>query len=252
MGRGLSGTDADPQGNPNELPEHDATVDGFYLDTFEVTVGRFRAFVQAYSGTPPPAGSGDHHGLGVGWQPAWPTHANASALKASLVCGSEATWTQTPEQETRPINCVSWYVAFAFCVWDGGRLPTEAEWEYAAAGGGQNRLYPWGGVAPNPLLTANFENNQPGPVAVGSYINGKSQWSQQDLGGNVLEHVVDGFKDDWYSHSCDNCAQNSGVTRIVRGGSWDQNAKYMRAAFRADGAPDGTNTVTGFRCARSK
>lgn len=82
---------------------------------------------------------------------------DAASLVANLRCPlpSEtpeqltqvATWTDNPgAQENFPMACVEWPTAYAFCLWDGGRLPTEAEWEFAAAGGDQNRLYPWGGT----------------------------------------------------------------------------------------------------------
>jgi hypothetical protein len=65
----------------------------------------------------------------------------------------DMTWTDTVgPNENLPMNCVPWYKAFAFCVWDGGRLPTEAEWNYAATGGNEQRKYPWGSTAPDDAL----------------------------------------------------------------------------------------------------
>src|SRR5208337_5658772 len=81
-----------------------------------------------------------------GWQAAWESY--VTPTNASLAC-TGMTWTSAPgTQETLPINCVNWYAAYAFCIWDGGFLPREAEWEYAAAGGSEQREYPWGSAAP--------------------------------------------------------------------------------------------------------
>jgi sulfatase modifying factor 1 len=144
-----------------------ATVSGFRMDKYLVTVGRFRQFVNAWnngSGYLPAAGSGKHtylnggQGLAnsgdpgtyeTGWEATnWnntidPTNANLACLS-----GHADTWTNAAgSQENLPINCVNWYEAYAFCIWDGGFLPSEAEWEYAAAGGSQQREYPWGTAA---------------------------------------------------------------------------------------------------------
>ena len=135
-----------------------ATVSAFGLDTFEVTVGRFRAFVDAYPGLMPQPGDGANpHLPGSGWQAAWtaklpPTQA---ALIAALQCPnaspSYVTWTNTPaNNENTPVSCLTWYTAFAFCAWDAGRLPTLAEWDFAAVGGGEQRPYPWGSLPTRP------------------------------------------------------------------------------------------------------
>ena len=72
-----------------------------------------------------------------------PTSANLAS------CSPYSTWTNTAStQENLPINCVNWWESYAFCIWDGGFLPSESEWEYAAAGGSQQREYPWGSAAP--------------------------------------------------------------------------------------------------------
>lgn len=124
-----------------------ATVSPFALDLYEVTVGRFRAFVESGGGTkdsPPTLGAGAHPKItGSGWQSTWDTllPADSSALRASLADG---TWTSSPgSSEARPITSVDWFVAFAFCAWDDARLPTYAEWNFAASGGSEQRVYPW-------------------------------------------------------------------------------------------------------------
>ena len=155
------------------------------------------------------------------------------------------------------MNCVSWYEAFAFCIWDGGRLPTEAEWEIAAVGGSDNRLFPWGMQNPddNPALADYYSSDQSPFIPVGSHPAGVGRWGQQDLAGGMWEWVLDQHSDSWYAAgNCDNCANLSdGSGRAIRGGSWDEFAGVIRAASRfAWGiSPDRPFPFVGWRCARA-
>ncbi len=266
MGRD-TGTDACPSGkkcdDDDEKPEHNATVSTFYLDTFEVTVGRFRKFVQAYDGKPPVVGAGDHHELGAGWQSGWNANmaATQAALKDKVKCSyswTHETWTDTTgEYESKPLNCVSWYEAFAFCVWDGGRLPTEAEWEYAAAGGPKNRLYPWGSDDPNvDKARANTGYSEASPyIDVGSHPTGNGYWGHRDLAGSMWEWTFDGYDGNWYNGAgkvCVDCANSTATTtdRATRGGSFFYDDRALRAADRFHYPPTVRQTYVGFRCAR--
>ena len=262
MGRSSGGTDAYAGGSNDEQPEHDVTVASFGLETLEVTVGRFRTFVAAFDGTPPAPGAGAHPLIpGSGWRAEWNDSLPASKdeLIQNLHCtGASDTWTDdAASNETMAINCVSWFEAFAFCEWDGGRLPTEAEWEYAAAGGSQNLLYPWGIDAPSVSEPrANYLDSDGSPfVAVGSHLPGDGAWGQRDLAGGMLEWALDWYNAAWYvggGSVCTNCANlNDGGGRVLRGGSWSNGVDSLRAAARLSVDPSSRDINVGFRCARS-
>jgi formylglycine-generating enzyme required for sulfatase activity len=251
------------------------TVSGFRLDKYLVTVGRFRQFVQAWDngkGYSPPAGSGKqthlNGGLGLlnsgaiggyesGWQASW--DGNVTPTNASLDCG-DTTWTKAPgTQENLPVNCVNWYEAYAFCIWDGGFLPSEAEWGYAAEGGSQEREYPWGSTDPGtasqyaiygcyyPNPASNCITTPPQVAPVGTAWLGAGRWGQVDLLGEVWEWDID-----WYGGPggpCVDCACLTDGSNRVYVGCDDDCLPLSYAVLGGD--PTGSDGNAGFRCARS-
>jgi formylglycine-generating enzyme required for sulfatase activity len=228
-----------------------AAVGSFKLDVFEVTVGRFRAFLADYR---LPEGVLQDGAADDGWKSV-PRDA-ASFLKALGTCG---TWTATPYEnhETLPMDCITWYEAFAFCVWDGGRLPTEAEWNYAAAGGDQQRAYPW---SDNPFTSLDIDGTdalyvsdsavRKLPSSVGLLLpKGRGRWGHADLAGNVSEWVLDSYGP--YPATCIDCAVDSpGGQRVLRGGDFASLKENLRVAHRVAWDPTNRETEIGVRCAR--
>jgi formylglycine-generating enzyme len=253
-----------------------ATITSFRLDKYLVTVGRFRGFVTAWNvGYRPAAGSGKHAHLNAGrglnasaggYEPGWVAgdDANVAPTSANLACGTGsaldfATFTDTAgDQEDLPINCVNWYESYAFCIWDGGFLPSEAEWEYAAAGGSQQREYPWGSIDPgmgNEYAIYGYYTgfNMSGIAPVGTAALGAGYWGQLDLAGELFEWNLD-----WYATYADPCldctAARTTIGRVIRGGYFQFGGpSLLLPPDRIFGGslPSDREAAAGFRCARA-
>lgn len=267
---------------------YSASVSGFRLDEYDVTVGRFRPFVDAVlppdggTGWRPSPGSGKHTHLnggrglasgpnvdaGQAYEPGWASSddANIAPIDANLSCTSTEigfpTWTSSPgDGENLPIDCVTWAEAYAFCIWDGGFLPSEAEWEYAAAGGSQELEYPWGATDPGTqtqyaAYDCYYDGSGEGTCTgvtniapVGLALQGAGLWGQLDLAGNMWQWAADAYAG--YVSPCSDCAYiAAGSYRVARGGSFSNRAGYLLPPFRGYRTPDRYPFI-GFRCART-
>jgi formylglycine-generating enzyme len=241
---------------------HPAKISAFYLDKFEVTVGRMRQFVSAFDAIKISLEDGDGKSPHIADDTGWDEDYALPSDKAALieVLKSEdcpgATWSDDlVTNNDLPINCVPFNIAYAFCVWDGGRLPTEAEWNFAAAGGDEQRVYPWKAPpAEDPPITdehANYGNAHTGPIAVGSKPTGNGRWGQADLAGNVSEWLLDYYSEE-YEESCVDCLNATpGTDRSERGGSYISPwSEMMAVSVPGYAAPGQLDSFRGFRCAR--
>jgi formylglycine-generating enzyme required for sulfatase activity len=253
-----------------------ATVSNFRLDKYLVTVGRYRQFAAAWTGGwRPAAGAGKHAylnggglamtsgGAETGWDTAWNTTMDVNPTTNTLTRGSfcdstHATWTAaaTGGHETLPINCVNWFESYAFCIWDGGFLPSEAEWEYAAAGGAEQRQYPWGTTAPGTMnqyaiYGTNYTGNATNVAPVGTAANGAGKWGQLDLAGEVWEWVLD-WKQTYVSPCADCVNLTPAQFHIVRGDNFGGSLNNLMPIVRGgDVADPGRDSNFGVRCARA-
>jgi len=252
-----------------------ATVSAFQLDKYEVTVGRFRAFVNAGMGTRmnPPAidtgartlnGSADQ----AGWDPSWDPNLASDTLSLAAVVQCDSTyqtWTDTPgAHEDLPMNCVTWYEAFAFCAWDGGFLPTEAEWNFATTGGSEQRAYPWSSPAGSTTIDCSYANYDSdsgtycanegagGTTLVGSTSpKGDGKWGHADLGGNVFEWNLDWYAPAYTTADCIDCADLTPTDkRAARGGGYYLTSDYLRTGNRYFDTPSTRFPGLGLRCVR--
>jgi formylglycine-generating enzyme required for sulfatase activity len=265
-------------GPVNGTESDKATVSTFGLDKYDVTVGRFRAFVAAWNGGwRPAAGSGKHAHLNGGqglvnvavsqttYEPGWDVSydSNIDTSDQARACYSGyQTWTSSAStQENLPINCVSWYEAYAFCIWDGaGFLPSEAEWIYAAASS-QQLEYPWGSADPGTANQYAIYNclyptgstmctGVASIAPVGTATSGVGPFGQLDLFGNLAQWNLDAHADP-YVNPCTDCSYLGTAELMHHGGNFlaatlsntQDRTGYVPPSFR--GYP------LGFRCARS-
>jgi formylglycine-generating enzyme len=247
------------------------TLSSYRLDRFEVTVGRAREFIADYddwraSGEPRP-GLGRHPRIeDSGWRDeftrALPPTGTELAQRWTR-CGLGSFGTLAAQADGRasgrvPLNCVTWYEAFAFCAWDGGRLPTLAELEYAGFGGAESRTYPWGDSPPD-LALASFgcnaaESTRPeclaAPTAeVGERPLGRGRFGQDDLAGSMAEWALDGSPA--ILESCSDCASLADVSvRTLHGGSWLEGPEALENGAFTTLPPEVVAPFGGVRCAR--
>jgi eukaryotic-like serine/threonine-protein kinase len=201
-------------GEFDERPAHAVQIKGFYLDKYEVTNEKYKKFVEETSHRPPPHWSSGTYSFG----------------EAKL-----------------PVTHVSWFDADQYAKWVGKRLPTEAEWEYAARNGSKQNLYPWGDNW-RPNVTAVGIPNLTKPFTVGSFGIDKNEFGVYDLAGNVSEWVEDNFKsyDDGRVYE----------TKVFRGGSFAEReapAEKITSTYRwyVPADPDFKfKPKIGFRCAK--
>ncbi len=233
-GEFLMGSTEQQEHYDDELPQHKQVIaQPFWLDLTPVTNADYERFVQ----------DGGYRSAAfwtdAGWT--WAQQANGSAPK-------NYNGFTDPQQ---PRVGVTWFEAYAYCQWRGGRLPTEAEWEWAARGR-ENRVYPWGNSFKADLVIYDQNSgNKTASVGDGIRAGGASWVGALDMSGNVWEwcHSVSQaypYKGDDGRES--NINNNS---RVLRGGSWSYNATNLRSAYRYRNAPSVEYINFGFRCARS-
>lgn len=221
------GPNHDPEAQDDEAPVHGVYLDAFQIGRYPVTVAEYRRFIED-------EGYEDrrcwvHGGFGD--------------------CRAPNQWEEQVLHPTRPVVYVSWYEAAAYCGWAGGRLPTEAEWERAARGP-EGRKYPWGGEAPDATRANFYETGPKQTTPVGLYPRGATPEGIRDMAGNVWEWVAD-WKGSYPQKAVRNPrGQDTGSARVLRGGCWSLNQRYLRAAYRYGFVPGNRYYYCGFRCAR--
>jgi formylglycine-generating enzyme len=222
-------------------PRHPVRLDSFYLDRTEVTNAEFKKFIEQ--------------------NPAW----TKDMIPAEFHNGKYLQdWNKAdfpPGKADYPVVFVSWYAAVAFCQSRGKRLPTEAEWEYAARGGLANKLFPWGDQMPEKTRVNFYESDLKGAAKVGSYQ--PSNYGLFDMAGNVWELLADEWK--LYPASTDlavnpvaggdfflNDSYRAVKTRrVLRGGSFGGAPVNLLVTYRDSHSPENAGDHVGFRCARN-
>lgn len=215
-----------------EDPAHTVALDSFWIDQTEVTNAAYR------------------HCVGAG------------ACRAPTTCSWGDPTYGDESMADHPVICVAWQAAQDYCQWAGGRLPTEAEWEYAARGP-DSATYPWGDEFDGTRLNScdancphqdrrvpDYDDGYAQTASVASYPAGASWCGALDMAGNVWEWVADWYGSYPLARQLNPVGPESGSERIVRGGSWFDDNRYgfLRADNRHAYEPRAYDHLVGFRC----
>lgn len=255
-GKFFMGSD-DPDDLPFERPAHNVTLAPFCIDEFEVTTKRYLACSES-GGCRRAGDTNEWEGISEKERKAFDPLCNIRDAEGA--------------RADHPINCVTWQMANEFCTAQGGRLPTEAEWEFAARGP-DGRKYPWGDDPPtsqhlnacgkecvawgkknriDEIAMYDGDDGFANTAPVGKFPAGKSRYGVQDVVGNVWEWVAD-----WYAPYTADAATDpkgpvSGTERVIRGGAWNGGyPAWVRPTFRYKDTPTKKSYGIGFRCAKS-
>lgn len=223
------------------VPLHEVGLSGYVMDKFEVTVGLFQKCIDENVCTN---------------ENAEEPHYRTSSENDQCNIGN-------PDRLNHPANCVTWYGAKAYCEWLGKRLPTEAEWEYAAKSG-KSAMYPWGDTpkasCKNNVMYDETKGDGCGnnvTFPIGSRADGVSEHGIYDLAGNVTEYTNDWYEKNFYSTA--EAAQKDtqgpaepekNKSKVVRGGSFIYGEDRARSSFRSSAELDGSAINFGFRCVK--
>lgn len=216
-GKFKMGTSGFVPGFEDTKPAHDVSIKAFEMSKTDVTVGQYLECVSKGKCTAPDAGEG-------------------------------CNWAKPGRQE-HPVNCVDWNQANQYAEFAGARLPSEAEWEYAARSGGKDNTYPWGNSLP---VTDLLVMNAKGTAAVCSRPAGNTEQGLCDMGGNVFQWVQDKYVNSYEGAPVDGSpVENGGPLRGLRGSSFNNaNESLMRSVYRFATAPGYRYDIFGFRLAR--
>ncbi|HVI47572.1 MAG TPA: formylglycine-generating enzyme family protein [Chitinophaga sp.] len=290
----------DSTGMPDELPKHTVQLDSFWMDEHEVTNTEFAAFVAATGyvttaekpiskeelmaamppGSPEPDSSLMAAGSLVFTPPSHAVPFDDVSQWWKFVAGASWRHPEGPQsdikgRENEPVTQVSWQDAQAFAKWAGKRLPTEAEWEYAARGGLKGQLYPWGD---EPLTTGKpkantwngnfpYRNTQTDGFYALAPVKtyNPNRYYLYDMSGNVWEWCADWYDAGYYTkegNTHNPAGPDKGYDpadpgpdkRVIRGGSFmcsDEYCRGYRVSARMKTTPESGLSNLGFRCVRS-
>jgi formylglycine-generating enzyme len=198
-------------------PEHKVSIDAFYMDKYEVTNKQYYEFCTRTNASLPEF---------------W----GSSLFKCSL------------DYPDHPVTGITFFDALKYAQWAGKRLPTEAEWEYAARGGLSGCSFPWGNHIDSTL--ANYGKKYRTILKVGSLK--PNAFGLFDMAGNVWEWTSDNYGSDYYANSPDQNPQGPGTGRfkVIRGGSWHSGAMCNQTYYRNGLSPSWVDFAVGFRCVK--
>jgi len=261
MGRDASKDKINSMEFKDELPRHEVNLNSFYMGKYEVTVKEYKAFFKA-------------KGKKMPLQPDSAWFAEHPDTKIYYPLSKTQWWGW---KDAFPMQNISWYDALEYCNWlstkeglqkcynikgesttcdfskNGYRLPTEAEWEYAARGGQKSKGYIYaGGDNPNPVAWYDESSALKGPAKVGT--KSPNELGIYDLSGNVWEWCWDCYSGNYYANSPKDNPKGPAHTiyRVVRGGSWHYRAELARTPDRDGPIPGFTSFNHGFRVIKNK